>query len=339
MRSSATSSPIASCNCRRDSDVQFSFTADQRLFAESLRELLSNECPPSLVRSVWEHRTGHSPELWSRLADMGVLSLLVSESDGGMSGSFVDAILLFQELGRAAVPGPVLEHMVVAAPELAGSAWGPRLVDGTLVATAWVDDGPYVAHADIADLVVLRDAVITDYSVEDAQGIDGGRHLGIVTGGNRTAHASTSTVDASDRMALASAAFLIGLAERMIEMAADYARQREQFGKPIGSFQAVKHLMSDALLKVEFAKAPTYRAAWSTSVGATSASRDISMAKALAGDAAYRASRSSMQVFGGIGYTWEADLQLWMKKAWALMRAYGDSTHHRRRVAAAVLDS
>ena len=140
-------------------------------------------------------------------------------------------------------------------------------------------------------------------------------------------------------MALAAAAYLVGLAERMIEMAAEYARQREQFGKPIGSFQAVKHLMSDALLKVEFAKAPTYRAAWSTSVGSATASRDISMAKALASEAAYRASRSSMQVFGGIGYTWEADLQLWMKKSWAMMRAFGDATSHRRRVAASVLDS
>jgi len=138
-------------------------------------------------------------------------------------------------------------------------------------------------------------------------------------------------------MALASAAYLIGASERMIEVAAEYARQREQFGKPIGSFQAVKHLMSDALLKVEFAKAPTYRAAWSASTGAATAVRDISMAKALASEAAYRASRSTMQVHGGIGYTWEADLQLWMKKSWALMRAYGDATYHRRRVGASVL--
>ena len=319
--------------------MQFSFTSDQRLFAESLRELLTNECPPSLVRSVWDDASGHSPAVWSRLADMGVLSLLVPEAHGGMSGTFVDAVLLFQELGRAAVPGPVLEHMVVGAPDLAGTEWGPRLVDGSVVATAWVDDGPYVAHARAADLVVGPDFVLTDFACEDVHGIDGGRRLSVVTGGRRTPLSAGSHLPAVDRMALASAAYLIGLAERMIDMAADYARQREQFGKPIGSFQAVKHLMSDALLKVEFAKAPTYRAAWSASVGADTAARDISMSKALAGDAAYRASRSSMQVFGGIGYTWEADLQLWMKKAWALMRAYGDATHHRRRVAAAVLSS
>lgn len=317
--------------------MQFSFTPDQRLFAESLRDLLTNECPPSLVRAVWDDTSGHSPELWSRLADMGVLSLLVPESAGGMSGTFVDAVLLFQELGRAAVPGPVLEHMVVAAPDLVGTDWTAQLVDGSTIATAWVDDGPYVAHAHTADLIVGPDFVLTDFVCEDIHGIDGGRRLATVTGGRREPLAVSAELAAEDRMALASAAYLIGLAERMIDMAADYARQREQFGKPIGSFQAVKHLMSDALLKVEFAKAPTYRAAWSATVGADTVIRDISMAKALAGDAAYRASRSSMQVFGGIGYTWEADLQLWMKKAWALMRAYGDSTHHRRRVAAEVL--
>ncbi|MGA0878466.1 MAG: acyl-CoA dehydrogenase family protein [Ilumatobacteraceae bacterium] len=317
--------------------MRFSFTADQQLFAENLRDLLINECPPSLVRSVWDDASGHSPVLWSRLADMGVLSLLVPESEGGMNGTLLDAILLFQELGRAAVPGPVLEHMVVAAPALTGTDWAAGIADGSAIATAWVDDGPYVAHAHVADLVIGRDFVLTDFACENVHGIDGGRRLSVVTGGRRKPLAVQSSVPAADRMALASAAYLIGLAERMIDMAADYARQREQFGKPIGSFQAVKHLMSDALLKVEFAKAPTYRAAWSATVGADTVARDISMAKALASDAAYRASRNSMQVFGGIGYTWEADLQLWMKKAWALMRAYGDSTHHRRRVSATVL--
>jgi alkylation response protein AidB-like acyl-CoA dehydrogenase len=95
--------------------------------------------------------------------------------------------------------------------------------------------------------------------------------------------------------------------------------------------------MSDALLAVEFAKAPLYRAAHSLSTGADTVVRDVSMAKSLANEAAYKSSRSSMQVHGGIGYTWEADLQLFMKKAWALQRAYGDSAFHRRRVSAAVL--
>lgn len=318
--------------------MKFSFTDDQRMFAEGLRDLLANECPPSLVRHTWENGVGHAPELWSKLGDMGVLGLLVPESAGGMGSDVVDAVLLFQELGRAAVPGPVLEHMAVAAPALAASH--PGVVDGSVVATVHVDDSPYVAHAAVADLIVSRDGVRSGFTATDAHGIDGARRIASVDGGSVAPLTDpSSTTAAFDVMALATAAYLIGLGERMIDIAADYARQREQFGKPIGSFQAVKHLMSDALLKVEFAKAPTYRAAWSLANGEPAASRDVSMAKALASEAAYRSSRSSMQVHGGIGYTWEADLQLYMKKAWALSRVYGDATWHRRRVSAAVLAS
>ncbi|MBM3828234.1 MAG: acyl-CoA dehydrogenase family protein [Actinobacteria bacterium] len=318
--------------------MRFAFTDDQRLFAEGLRDLLAKECPPALVRDVWENGTGHSPELWAHLSGMGVLSMLAPEADGGMGGSFVDAILLFQELGRAAVPGPVLEHMAVAVPALASTPFGASLIAGESIATLWVDDSPYVAHGGVADLIVRRDCVLRSFKSTDAHGMDGGRRLFTVTGGERTdTDVSVAGLDPFDAMALAVAAYLIGLSERMIEIAAEYARVREQFGKPIGSFQAVKHLMSDALLKVEFAKAPTYRAAFSASTGATTIARDISMAKALAGEAAYRSSRSTMQVHGGIGYTWEADLQLFMKKAWALMRSYGDANFHRRRVSGVVL--
>ncbi|MFM8528390.1 MAG: acyl-CoA dehydrogenase family protein, partial [Ilumatobacteraceae bacterium] len=180
--------------------------------------------------------------------------------------------------------------------------------------------------------------LVEDFAVADRHGIDGGRRLAAIAGGRRTA-VDVDVERARLSITLATSAYLVGLGERMIDIAAEYARQREQFGKPIGSFQAVKHLMSDALLKVEFAKAPTYRAAWSLASGSVTADRDVSMAKALASEAAYRASRGSMQVLGGIGYTWEADLQLFMKKSWALMRAHGDAVHHRRRVGASVLGS
>ncbi len=314
--------------------MKFSFTDDQRLFADGLRDLLLNECPASAVRESWDDHSGHLPRLWSQLGAMGVLGLLVPEADGGMGGSLVDAVLLFQELGRAGVPGPVLEHMVVGAPLLATIE--PSVVDGRSIATAAIDESPYVAHAHVASTIVYDGSVLTGFEIEDVHGIDGGRRIFSVSGGQRSP-LLTATDRLRDSMAVATAAYLIGLGERMIDIAADYARQREQFGKPIGSFQAVKHLMSDALLKVEFAKAPTYRAAWSLSTESPTAGRDASMAKALASEAAYRASRGSMQVHGGIGYTWEADLQLFMKKAWALGRAYGDPVWHRRRVASSVL--
>jgi alkylation response protein AidB-like acyl-CoA dehydrogenase len=323
--------------------MRFSFTDDQRLFAEGLADMLSSECTPAHVRSVWEDGTGHSPDLWRRLGDMGVLSLLVPESDGGMGASYVDAVLLFVELGRAGVPGPILEHMVAAAPALAASRPSglsqeliDGLLDGTSVGTASLDDSPYVAHAATSDVILYCTTALTGHESVDAHGIDGGRRIATVSGGREVD--VTFDVDTTlQGLTLATAGYLVGTAERMIDIAAEYARQREQFGKPIGSFQAVKHLLSDALLAVEFAKAPLFRAAFSLTTGADTTLRDVSMAKALANDAAYRSSRSTMQVHGGIGYTWEADLQLFMKKSWALMRAYGDSTFHRRRVSAAVL--
>jgi alkylation response protein AidB-like acyl-CoA dehydrogenase len=167
--------------------------------------------------------------------------------------------------------------------------------------------------------------------------LEGGRRIGTWSGAATFQMSELDHDKVFDQAALAAAAYLVGLSERMIEITGEYARQREQFGKPIGSFQAVKHLMSDALLKVEFAKPATYRAAWSCANDEPTRARDVSMAKAFASEAAYQASRSCMQVHGGIGYTWEADLQLFMKKAWALMRAYGDASFHRQRVADSVL--
>ncbi|MGD9704713.1 MAG: acyl-CoA dehydrogenase family protein [Acidimicrobiia bacterium] len=318
--------------------MRFSFGDDQLLLAAGLRELLARECTPAHVRAVWDGRTGHDPALWAKLAGMGVLGLLLPESDGGTGLDEVDAVLQWQELGRAAAPGPVLEHMAVAAPALRGTRFAAGLADGSLVATAaGFDASPYVAHAQIAHIVVTPDGVVPTAGarIVDIAGIDGGRLLSTL------AEFRTEPVHFSDQLgfergALATAAYLVGSGERMIELAAEHARVRQQFGKPIGSFQAVKHLLADALLKIEFAKPAVYRAAWSVAQREPTVARDVSMAKALAGEAAYRAGRSAMQVHGGIGYTWEADLQLWMKKTWALMRAWGDSPYHRRRVAEAV---
>ncbi|MHB8594451.1 MAG: acyl-CoA dehydrogenase family protein [Acidimicrobiales bacterium] len=135
-----------------------------------------------------------------------------------------------------------------------------------------------------------------------------------------------------DRGAMASAALLLGVADRLVSMAAEYATQRTQFGKAIGSFQAVKHHLAGALVRLEFARPLVYRAAWSLSEGAPDASRDASMAKAVASEAATLAARVALQVHGAIGYTWEHDLHLWMKRAWTLASAWGDAASHRARV-------
>jgi alkylation response protein AidB-like acyl-CoA dehydrogenase len=308
--------------------MRFAFTDDQRLFAEGLRDLLAKECTPAHVRAAWDDGAGHDPTLWTHLSEMGVFGMLVPESAGGVGGTEVDLVLLLEELGRAAVPGPVFETAAVVAPALG---------DPAIVGTAALDGSPYVPHADVASVVlvpggVVRTAAATTTAID---ALDRGRRLFTVDGPVEAFDYDEAL--AFDRGALGAAAALVGLSERMIDVAADYARQREQYGRPIGVNQAVKHLLADALLKVEFAKPAVYRAAWSVAEGEPTRARDVSLAKAFASDAAYRSSRSAMQVHGAIGYTWEADLQLWMKKAWALQRAWGDATFHRRRVAEAVL--
>jgi alkylation response protein AidB-like acyl-CoA dehydrogenase len=309
--------------------MRFAFTDDQTLFADGLRDLLAKECTPARVRAAWDDGTGQDAALWDHLAEMGVFGMLVPEAAGGLGGTEVDLVLLLEELGRAAAPGPILESAAVVAPVLG---------DAAVVGTAALDGSPYVPHAHVASVVLVPGGVLRldDATLAPVDGIDGGRRLFTVEGG------AVDPLDydvelAFDRGALAAAAYLVGLGERMIDVAAEYARQREQYGRPIGVNQAVKHLLADALLKVEFAKPAVYRAAWSVAERDPTRSRDVSMAKVFAGDAAYRSSRSAMQVHGAIGYTWEADLQLWMKKAWALQRAWGDATFHRRRVADAVL--
>jgi alkylation response protein AidB-like acyl-CoA dehydrogenase len=139
----------------------------------------------------------------------------------------------------------------------------------------------------------------------------------------------------ADRAAVATAAELLGLTERMIGLAADYAKERHQFGKPIGSFQAVKHLLAGAQVKLEFARPVVYGAAWSLDQAEPTASRAASTAKAYASDAATEAARVSLQVHGAIGYTWECDLHLFLKRAWALAEAWGSAAEHR----SLVLDS
>jgi alkylation response protein AidB-like acyl-CoA dehydrogenase len=138
----------------------------------------------------------------------------------------------------------------------------------------------------------------------------------------------------ADRGAAGSAALLVGLADRMITLAADYAKDRHQFGKPIGSFQAVKHLLANARVKLEFARPATYRAAWSLATAQPTVSHDASMAKAMASDAADLAARVALQVHGAIGYTWECDLHFFMKRTWALSAAWGNAATHRQLVLA-----
>jgi alkylation response protein AidB-like acyl-CoA dehydrogenase len=318
--------------------MRFAYTEDQRSFAGALRDLLAKDCPPARVRQAWDDGSGHAPDLWVTLAATGLFGLLLPEADGGLGRDEVDLVALLVEIGRAGVPGPVLEHLAIVAPAVAGTEHAAAVADGSLVTTAGLD-GPAIPHAGVADLVLVPEGLIVTAAATlvDLDGIDGGRRLWSVEAEGPVAPVRFAVAAARDRAALGAAAVLVGLAERLGELAGDHARQRQQFGQPIGGFQAVKHRLADALLAVDKARPAVERAGWSMATAQPSQARDVSMAKALASQAALTAAKASIQVHGALGYTWECDVHLFAKKAWALAGAYGDARWHRRRVADAVL--
>jgi alkylation response protein AidB-like acyl-CoA dehydrogenase len=341
--------------------MRFVFTEEQRLFQRAVRDLLAKAFPPEELRASWADATGRSRERWAQLASLGVAGMLAPSDVGGLGMDEVDLVLLLEETGRAALPEPIVETCAVAtrllselAPAEVQARWLPAVAAGNAwIAVGLQESGPYVADAHVADLLLLQcgDALHAvapgDVDLVAQPSIDGAQRLFAIDwkATAATQLASGPATDAAmaaafDRAAFGAAAQLLGVADRMIELAADHARQREQFGQPIGSFQAVKHLLADALLKLDFARPVVYRAAWSMAHEAGDSAiraRDASMAKAYASEAATTAARVALQVHGAIGYTWEHDLHLWMKRAWTLARAWGDAAWHRQRVASWLL--
>jgi alkylation response protein AidB-like acyl-CoA dehydrogenase len=322
--------------------LDFTFSEDQRLFQATVRDLLDKECTIAAVRAAWEGN-GRVPGLWDKLTSIGVVGLTGPESAGGLGMDELDLVLLLEEAGRAALPEPLLENTAVALPllrEAGETSWISRIASGAAIATIDLASEPFVAQAGFADVFLLQSAEDVwlvegdQVGLREQANLDRGRRLYEVTWhgrGQRLGGGDLSRA-AFDRAALGAAAQLLGLADRIIAMTAEYARQREQFGRPIGSFQAVKHHLANALLRLEFARPAVYRAAHSVATAAPDRARDVSMAKVFASEAGLLAARVGLQVHGAIGYTWEHDLHLFMKPAWSLAVAYGDEVWHRRRV-------
>ena len=326
--------------------MRFAFTDDQLAFRDAVRELLGAECPPAVVRQAWAGGTGRSPRLWAKLGEMGVLSILAPESSGGLGLTDVDLVLLLEETGYAGLPDPVVESAAVAVPLLSAlgeSALVEEVASGMTVATVCgLGPGTGVVHAD-ADLVIRVDgdsvAIAEPAEAVLRDTVDGARRVFEVTdwsGVRPLGVHGDAVADAFDRAAVAVAAQLVGLARRCLDLTVGYVKERQQFGVPIGSFPGVKHQLATSLMRLEFARPAVYRAANSIATGAPDRSRDASMAKALAGDAAALVGRTALQCHGAIGYTVEYDLHLFLKRIQALSASWGDAAWHRRRVAVAL---
>jgi alkylation response protein AidB-like acyl-CoA dehydrogenase len=311
--------------------VDFELSTDQEALQEGIRNLCQGRFPMDTVRGLAE-TGGVDRGLWSELAQTGVFSLVLPEPDGVGLG-WADAVLVFEELGRAAVPGPLVASFL-AAGTVDGAATGEAVVG--LVERG---DGPVMIESfDQLDvLCVLDDAGIWTVDPAGVSCDSTGEPLDPLTPvhlaaslpqGEQIGDAGAAAAWRT-RGAMLSAALQLGLAEAALDSAVAYAKEREQFGKPIGSFQAVKHLCADMLTLVEVARAAVYAA------GVVSDDPEIddpaklaSVAKITADHAAIQCGKNCIQVHGGMGYTWEVDAHLYLKRAWVLEQAFGDSDHH-----------
>ena len=335
--------------------MDFRPTDDQQLLTDGVRDFLGGECTPAHVRAVWQDER-HDVGRWKALAGLGVTGLTVPEAHGGMGLDDRDLVGLLVEAGRAALPEPVAETTGVAAPLLAelggelADTWLPRIAAGEAVVVPVLRDrDPYPAHVHAADLVLVGrgDTVLAatpdELRLTPQPGIDPARPTVTVEvpDGLDAVHAGPEVAGAlaraGSRGATAAAAIQVGAGFAMIDRAVDHARQREQFGRPIGTFQAVKHHLASALVDVQFALPLVERAAHSTATGDPDHAAHAAVAKAFATEAAEAAASHALQVHGAIGYTWECDLQLWMKRVWSLAAAWGDTESQWQQVEAAVL--
>ncbi len=328
--------------------MRFAFTDEQIELRAAVHDLLAKECPAGAVRQAWGGETGRAEGAWKALAEMGVLGVMAPGDVGGIGGDEVDLVGVLEESGRAALPAPIVETAAVAVPLLAeaGDDRAAAMVEGGGGAAAVSPTDDFAVWADATDLVILFDgtgvhAVATrDVTLELRRSVDGARRLFRVDAlldDSTLVGGPDAAALAFDRGALGSAAQLLGLGRTMLDFTVGYAKERRQFGAPIGSFQAVKHHLADVRLALEFAAPLVYRAAWSIAERDAERSVHVSMAKAQASDAAVLASRAALQCHGAIGYTTEHDLHVWMKRAWALAAAWGDAAWHRRRVGRAIL--
>jgi alkylation response protein AidB-like acyl-CoA dehydrogenase len=300
--------------------MRFAFTDDQIAFRDAVREFLDKECTPAHVRAAWTNQSGRVPGLWDKLAEMGVVGILAPEANGGLALTMVDLVLILEETGRCALPEPIVETTTFG---------------GTFLGRADVSVGVghvLVPWADTVDVIINHAGQFDRADVEliPHTPVDGARRVFEVRGTPQPIGGPALT-GAFDRAQIGTAAQQCGLAQRMLEMTADYTKERKQFGVPIGSFQAVKHHLANARVALEFARPLVYRAA------VTVDPVHACMAKLKADEAALTAAKAALQCHGAIGYTTEYDLHLYMKRAWALSRSTGDAPFLRKRIGENIL--
>jgi alkylation response protein AidB-like acyl-CoA dehydrogenase len=313
--------------------VNFEIDEQQRDFAASIDAALGSADVPAAVRAWSAGDTGPGGKVWATLTDLGVTALAVAEKYDGIEAHPVDLVVAAERLGYWGVPGPVAESIAVAPVLLSDDQRSAGLASGELIATVALPPRvPRAVDADTAGLILVAgDGEVRDgAAAEKHESVDPARRLFDVTAVGEPQKADTAR--AFEFGALATAAQLIGAGQAMLDASVEYAKQRSQFGRVIGSYQAIKHKLADVYIAVELARPLVYGAALSLADGSPDTARDVSAAKAAASEAALLSARSSLQTHGAIGFTQEHDLSLLLLRVQALRSAWGDPSWHRRRV-------
>jgi alkylation response protein AidB-like acyl-CoA dehydrogenase len=322
--------------------MDFDLSDDQIALRDGARELLDGLASPAQVRAHTGTDAAYDGALWAAMSEQGWLGIEVPETGGGVGLGTVEVAVLCEELGRHAAPAPFASTVLAidAFREAGDDAWMERLVSGeALACVAWDPNAPvpYAPSADVA--VVIADDGVYALDVPERPrrqpAMDLTRELGWLSFDAARARKLGGT-DARtrllDRGATFTAADLLGSASRALEMAVEHAKDRVQFGRPIGSFQAVKHRCADMLVDVEGMRSTVYWAAWCIGAGDAEAHVAASTAKTWCSDASKRVMSSALQVHGGIGFTWEHDLHFFMKRAQLDQLTFGDASFHRARL-------
>jgi alkylation response protein AidB-like acyl-CoA dehydrogenase len=326
--------------------MNFDLNDEQQEIKRTAHEFLASRFLPSKVRELSE-ADAYDDGLWKQISELGWPGIAIPEDDGGQGLGMVELVVLLEEAGYACAPAPLLGSagaaLVIAAAgsDEQRSEWLPKLASGEATGSfGGFTDGKSTLFCDLptADVVVTFDgegallAPASEVDFEKFKAIDSTRSYGLVS--EAAGERLPGDVDGGrDRLTVAIAAELTGIAQRTMELAVEYARERQQFGRAIGSYQGVSHRCAAMLLATEESRSLTYYAAWTADAEPESLPLAAAMAGSRASDAGWEVPSSALQVFGGIGFTWENDLQFWLKRGRVAGRMLGTPREHRERVA------
>jgi alkylation response protein AidB-like acyl-CoA dehydrogenase len=327
--------------------MNFDFTDDQQAIKRTAKEMLESRFKPERWRELVEAGE-YDDAIWKEMSQLGWPGIFIEEQHGGQGLGVVELVIVMEELGYALAPSPFFSNAAAGLViQHAGSdeqkeRWLPGIASGEARGTVGVvrnGSANLVPDAESAEVIVLLEggesgSVVEASSaeIELQETIDSTRRFASVQaqGGDPLAGEPRA---GADRIAVALAAELVGVGQRAMEMAVDYARERKQFDRPIGAYQAVSHRCAQMLLEVEGARSAAYYAGWVADNEPETLALASSIAKAYASDAGWRVTASSLQVHGGIGFTWEHDLHFFLKRAKTDGHLFGTPGEHRERVA------